>query len=335
MSNREKIPIILGAGAIHLKNSFEKLNYEVMISELNYDDKRKFPNSDIYTAFDGEFLERLQGKRVVIVQSANYNVINGEKWTTSDLFFETLQIIHILRNPQKVTKVSHKSFDYKALLPPSEIILVFTCMPFGKMDHAVKTGEAISAQIGMELSTSLCDKVILIDPHPPMEFTFMDKLKQGGRLEKISLVDDIRKKIYDFFDLEEAIEVTADEFGQMRMKMQSLGKVRKDSSTVEMIGEIDVSDRNVILIDDMLLTGGTLRASVKKYKELGAKEVYLGIIHALPLEQYGDERLFATYNSVNNLIISNTVGSSFFDVLKKKGMVIDCVSAIDEAIKKQ
>lgn len=334
MLTKKKAIVILGIGAMHLKKSFEDLDYQTMHSISNYDGKRKFPNSDVYTALSTKDLAKIQNKHIILVQSASFDTFKDEKWSTADFYFELLQFIHLLKNPQEVREIGHKRFDYKSLSPASKIDIVFTSMPCGKLDHAVKTGEAVSSQMALELMASLVNKIYIIDPHPPMEFSFMEKLAKSGKLEKISIVNDLREKIMSKYSPKDPIEVTADEFGQLRMKMESLGKIRKDSETVETIGNINVNKRDVVFIDDMLLTGGTLRANVAKYKELGANQVLVGIVHALPIEKENDNRLKMTLKDIRTLITSDTVYSSFIEDLRAKDQLVSCVPAIDKALKK-
>jgi len=336
MYDRGEVVIILGAGVSHLEDSFKTHGYEyVFTSGLNYDGKRKFPNSDIYTTLSAEELKTLQEKHVILVASANYMELeNGEKWSTADFYFEMLQFLHLLNNPQQVEKIGHKKFKYEDLERSKQIDLVLTCMPCGKQDHAVKTGEAVSAQMVLESLQAYVDTIYIIDPHPPLEFSYMEQLVENDKLIKLSMVDMIRKKIYSKFSVPEPFEVTADEFGQKRMKMKGLGKVREDSNTVKAIGELDVEGKNIVFIDDMILTGGTLRSNVKKYQEMGANKVLVGIVHPLPLVKGNDARLKQTLNEVNQFIVTNTVYSSFLEIIDKKNQLVDCVPLIDSSLEK-
>ncbi len=61
-----------------------------------------------------------------------------------------------------------------------------------------------------------------------------------------------------------------------------IDKRRRSSKTVEMTTIIgNIEDKNVLLFDDMIATGGTLAAAAKLVRDHGAKAVYAGATHAV------------------------------------------------------
>lgn len=62
------------------------------------------------------------------------------------------------------------------------------------------------------------------------------------------------------------------------------------AEALTLIGE--VKDRDVIIVDDEVDTGGSIAQAVKLVKEEGARDVYLAFVHAI-LSQNGAERLAA------------------------------------------
>jgi ribose-phosphate pyrophosphokinase len=60
------------------------------------------------------------------------------------------------------------------------------------------------------------------------------------------------------------------------------------SEALTLIGE--VKDRDVIIVDDEVDTGGSIAQAVKLVKEEGARDVYLAFVHAI-LSKNGAERL--------------------------------------------
>ncbi|HEY0789998.1 MAG TPA: ribose-phosphate pyrophosphokinase [Chthoniobacterales bacterium] len=70
-----------------------------------------------------------------------------------------------------------------------------------------------------------------------------------------------------------------------------VGKRRKSPTETEaqqVIG--DVEGKNVIMVDDLTETAGTLTAAAKLLKKLGANEIYAGVSHAV-FTEIADERL--------------------------------------------
>ena len=60
------------------------------------------------------------------------------------------------------------------------------------------------------------------------------------------------------------------------------------AEALTLIGE--VKDRDVIIVDDEVMTGGSIAQAVKLVKEEGARDVYLAFVHAI-LSENGAERL--------------------------------------------
>jgi ribose-phosphate pyrophosphokinase len=71
-------------------------------------------------------------------------------------------------------------------------------------------------------------------------------------------------------------------------------------------GELQVEDRDVIIVDDMISTGGTIRAAAEKLRTARARKIVVTCVHALLLgEAY--ERLIEA--GVDEIIGTNTVPS--------------------------
>lgn len=318
--------VILCSGAEHLKGSFT--DYQTHTPALNYDGKRFFPNSDVFTCL--KEIESFQSEPVIVIQSCNASSLEEkEVWTTADRFFELLQVLHLLNNPVKVTETGHKQFEEQDLTKPSRIDVVLTCMPAGKQDHATMTGEINSARMCLELVKSMCDTIAIIDPHPPMEFTYM----QETGVEKISLVPELVDKAKNLFNLDDPLLLTADEYGQQRMGLSGLGKKRTSSSEVEITGSIDVNGKEILFVDDAFFSGSTLLKTIKRYKELGATRVIPCIVHVCPLVNSGENRLKIALEELNgDLVFSNTVWTKTGEGINT---VVDCSPAIIEWIDKK
>ncbi|MHA1862018.1 MAG: hypothetical protein ACTSVM_07000, partial [Candidatus Ranarchaeia archaeon] len=145
------IPLfIMCSGAEHLTDGLEKHGYKTMRLAMNYDRKRKFPNTDVYTRIDKleDFGENgLKGYHAVVVQSATYGVSkNGEEWTTADRLFELLQVLSVIGMPFKVEQLSHKQFKKTSLPPASEISVFFLLYPCSLQDKIFRTGESNSSK---------------------------------------------------------------------------------------------------------------------------------------------------------------------------------------------
>ncbi|MHA1577259.1 MAG: hypothetical protein ACTSU3_07845, partial [Candidatus Thorarchaeota archaeon] len=126
---------VLASGAEHLRESLEHLGFHVFTSGLNHDNKRFFPNSDLYTRISD--VSRLSNRRVVVVQSCTGSTpVQEEFFTTADRVQELILILDVLRNPLEVKKIGHKKYDTKEIAPPRSVEVVLTFQPFALQDKA-------------------------------------------------------------------------------------------------------------------------------------------------------------------------------------------------------
>ncbi len=83
-----------------------------------------------------------------------------------------------------------------------------------------------------------------------------------------------------------------------------VAKRRMDAENVEALAIIgDIKDRDIILIDDMTESGGTLNAAAKVLKENGAKSVRAAVSHGV-LNEKGYQRL--GQGNIDELITTNS-----------------------------
>ena len=184
--------IILASGAEHLQDRFESHGFRVFTSELNYDNRRLFPNADIYVRI--RQVEELSNRRVIVVQSCTgAGPAELEPYTTSDRVIELLLILDILRNPTVVTKVGHKKYSSKAVEPASRVEVILTFQPYALQDKAFKTGEAVSGKWATEQISMKCDKIWVVNPHAHDNLEWVKELTQEGKYEEIDIIPDLIK----------------------------------------------------------------------------------------------------------------------------------------------
>ena len=115
-----------------------------------------------------------------------------------------------------------------------------------------------------------------------------------------------------------------------------VAKQRTGDSTVDAFSVVgDVSGCDVIMIDDMTATGGTLSAAAKILRAHGAKSVHAFVSH-FPLTAKGQERLM-TEHELDELVITDSIQlREDFDVKKLpfKLTVLSVSGLIAEAIRR-
>ena len=85
-----------------------------------------------------------------------------------------------------------------------------------------------------------------------------------------------------------------------------VAKQRTGDSTVDAFSVVgDVKDCDVIMVDDMTATGGTLSAAAKMCREYGAKTVHAFVSH-FPLTEKGVDRLMHE-TELDELVVTDTI----------------------------
>lgn len=107
-------------------------------------------------------------------------------------------------------------------------------------------------------------------------------------------------------------------------------KKRPEQSVAE-VGNVigDVKDKNVIIFDDMVDTGGTLCEAVEALKALGAKDVYAGCTHGI-LSGNAVEKI--SRSPLKKLVITNTVKIDEQKMACAKIVILSVAKLLAEAI---
>lgn len=110
-----------------------------------------------------------------------------------------------------------------------------------------------------------------------------------------------------------------------------VAKHRVSATKVEAMNVIgDVQDRNVLLVDDMTETAGTLCAAAKILKDHGAKKIYAGVSHGV-LGDMGRKRILES--SIEQVITTDSVPQAYGDkveVVSVAGLFGDAISRIHD-----
>ncbi|MHC4971437.1 MAG: ribose-phosphate diphosphokinase [Planctomycetota bacterium] len=76
----------------------------------------------------------------------------------------------------------------------------------------------------------------------------------------------------------------------------------KETEVMTVIG--DVKDRNVLLIDDMIATAGSITQAARTVRDLGAKDIYLAATHAV---LSGDAMAHLDKTPLEQLVVTDTI----------------------------
>lgn len=225
----------------------------------------KLGECNVHHFADGEILveigESVRGKDVFIVNS------------TSNPVTENLMEILVMADALK--RASAK-----------EITAVIPYFGYARQDRKAAPRQPITAKLVADLLTTAgVHRVVTIDLHAAQIQGFfnipVDEMQalrlicnyiQAKGVEDLCIVSPDHggakraRKMSEFFDCPLAI----------------IDKRRPKPNVAEVTGIIgDVKDRNCILIDDMIDTGGTIVAGVDILKSRGAKDVYIACTHGV------------------------------------------------------
>ncbi len=327
----KEFDIVLASGAEHLKGELKRRGFRVMTSDTNYDGKRFYPNTDLYACLSD--VSSLSGRRVIVVQNCTGSSPDEkELFTTADRVQELMLILNILRDPCYVKKIGHKKYETRSIEQPARVELVLTMQPYALQDKSFRTGETAAAFHAIKAIADACDRLWLVSPIVTRDTKWAAEMAEQGQYSEIDITQDLIEFGAGKFGFKDYIIVAPDEGAQNRFGVPGLKKERSDSFTVEISGEIEVKGKNVILIDDLTKTGGTLLQSRKILLEQGAKEVGLVVLHVTPIADGGEGLLEKLVTECREKIVtSNTVYTSTF-CDRRKNLTFDIVGGLISAL---
>lgn len=214
----------------------------------------KFPNGE--TLVDTELLNRAEnGCRIDF------------KWEKDEDILHLLFVLGHLR---------HKNIQEK------KIFIYY--MPYSRMDRS-ENGSCFTLQIVGNLlwnTTFTSDDFYVVEPHSEKTLELLEYA------ERINVISPLCKNICEIENID--VICYPDKGAKERFKDDSVNlpviyceKVR-DFDTGEIKGlelnsDIDLTGKNVLILDDLCSKGGTFYYTAKKLKENGVNNVYLGVCH--------------------------------------------------------
>lgn len=160
--------------------------------------------------------------------------------------------------------------------------MVIPYFGYGRQDKIFQDGEAISAEKIARLVAQDADRVVIVNPHKEHILHFFTKDAQ--------LCDGMPALARHFKNIVD--DVIAPDKGALSMAQKAseiigcsydyFEKTRISGSEVKMeIKHMGIEGRRVLIIDDIISTGGTMVKAIEILREQHAKEVYAGCIHGL------------------------------------------------------
>jgi len=250
--------VIGGSNGEHLAIELSQL----MGLELVSVEIKKFPDGETYVRILGE----VSGRDVVY--------INSLQRSPNESLIETLLTLDALRD-----------------LGAARLIAVIPYMSYARQDSRFNPGEAISVQTIAKLFKSMrLDHLVTVDMHLH-RITDPSSLF-GANFHNITGVRELAKYIKRNYSVENTVVIGPDEEAEQWAKIMAedlggleygvLKKTRLTAEKVTVVAEgLNVQGKNVIIVDDIISTGGTIVEAVNTLRNLGAREIYVTTVHPL------------------------------------------------------
>ncbi len=248
---------------------------------------KRFPDGELYVRIEDV------GDEAVVVQSINSN----------DDLVALMLIFDALEN--------------------AEITAVIPYMGYARQDRKFKEGEAISVRAVARMIEGYADKVVTVNIHSREAASYFRKLVEVDAMPLIGEHYAGRDVVMLSPDLGsyERVRVCAERAG---CEFDYLEKRRIDAETVEIKPKsLDVEGKDVVIVDDIISTGGTMVEATKILLREGAKSVECACVHAVlagnalnRLYSAGVKRVIAT-DTVERAVSVISVAEEIARVLKK------------------
>lgn len=176
--------------------------------------------------------------------------------------------------------------------------LIIPYFGYSKQDKRFEDGEAISAKAIMKIFSEKAGKIFLIDPHifrGEGEFNFF-----GTTIEAVSLIPMLaahaKKMVHQPLILSPDMKASkhAKQFENILggetfafEKIRARGSVEGnvyEARISEILGETYCKGKDVLIVDDMIVTGGTIVKAIEKIKQQSPAKIIVCAVHGAFIE---------------------------------------------------
>ncbi len=303
MLDKEKILIIGSASQILGIKIANKLGIECIDTEF-----KTFPDGENYLRINVEDETILEGKEVIIVQSTGPSVRNNQ----NAQFFELLMMIDAVKR-----------------IGPKKIVVVVPYLAYARQDKIFRPGETRFIRTLLRIINSMeIDEFYVVDLHEPKVLEEMSC--KSVNIDSMKLLAEYIKSL----GAENIVVLSPDKGAIERSKTfakyfgsnVSLKVFEKErcvkTGEIKMTGSFDLENKDVVISDDIIATGGTMATAIKLAKQNGANKVYAVATHALLLKnakylilKAGADEIIGT-DSIDNEVCKVSLANAIIDYLK-------------------
>jgi ribose-phosphate pyrophosphokinase len=218
--------------------------------EVDLTEYREFPDGEVYVRVTGD----VKGHDIVIMQSTP---------TAAD-YVCLLELIDACDEADRVT-------------------VVMPYMGYARQDRRFQPGEPISARALAK--TINADRVFTVNVHDPSVLQYFPG--EAADLNAAGVLGNyiVNMSLYEPVILapdDGALKIVRPAAERFGMPYDYLEKTRLSGDEVRIAPKsLDISGRDVVLMDDIVSTGGTIAEAVKLLRAAGAREVHVACVHAV------------------------------------------------------
>ncbi|MFX1498686.1 MAG: ribose-phosphate diphosphokinase [Promethearchaeota archaeon] len=247
-----------------------KIANELQIPVINTEFKN-FPDGENYLRINVEDDAIIKGNEVIIVHSTGPSSNSDQ----NKRLFELFMII-----------------DSAKIMNPKKISVVVPYLAYARQDKIFRTGECPFAEIVVKLLNSFnIDEFYTVDVHNPQILKHFSC--KAINIDSMKILADYVKSL----DIENIVVVSPDKGAIERSKafakhfgentpVEYFEKERDvRTGEIKMSGKLNLRNKDVVIADDIISTGGTMAKAISLVKKSGARKIYAVATHALMLQQ--------------------------------------------------
>lgn len=165
----------------------------------------------------------------------------------------------------------------------TDIDLLMPYIPYARKDRAQREIDVFSLKYFSEIINSLAfTQVIVLDPHSIVSEALIDRIRCITPEQHVQAVlNEIGDDTLMFYPDEGAVKRYADKIGKAYIYgMKTRDKTSRVIKSLRIEGDVeDIKEKNILMVDDICASGGTLSKAGKQLLEMGAKNLYVYVSH--------------------------------------------------------
>lgn len=237
-------------------------------------------------------------------------------------------VVQSIYPPVDTNLVQTLSLISKAKEISSEVIAIIPYMGYARQDREFLPGEIVTMKVlGKLFRSAGASKIIAVDIHSMMGLKYFT-----SKTKNVSAIPEL-VKYFKKMSLKNPLVISPDQGGKKRARefARELGSeyIALEKKRDRKTGKIqiktknldEVVNRDLILVDDMISTGGSIVKATQFLKKQKCKKVYVACTHALLMDN-AEKRIKKA--GVTKIISTNTIPN--------KTSVVDISSIIAKAI---